>query len=178
MKALTKQSLRDFVLTPEQQAAVLQKMSKRDATLLEFLLATGARVSEALSIRCNAIKTTDETATITISGKGNKVRQLRVRASMLLRIQNAYNGQLYLFESSHGRPLDRSYVWRRVHSAAKRVGLNFSPHCARHTFATQRIAHTGKIKAVSRYLGHSTPAITMAMYVHESLSEEELGIGS
>lgn len=177
MKALTKQSLRDFVLTEEQKQAILQKMSARDAVLLEFLFATGARISEALSIRRDAIKSVEGNTTIVISGKGNKVRKLRVRSEILLRIQNVYNGRLFLFESANGRPLDRSYVWKRVHGAAEKVGLNFSPHCARHTFATQKIAETGKINAVSRYLGHSSSAITMSMYVHETLSDEELGIG-
>lgn len=177
MKALTKQSLRDYVLTKEQQVSVLSKMTERDRLLLEFLFSTGVRISEALGIQLNAVKKGPEKVSIVLSGKGNKVRQVRVPVTLYDNIRNAYRGKFFLFETYTGKRIDRTYVWKRVNKAAAAVGLRFSPHCARHTFATHKIAQTGKITAVSRYLGHSSPSITLGMYTHETLSDEELGIG-
>ena len=46
----------------------------------------------------------------------------------------------------------------------------------RHSFATEKIAKTGKIKGVSEYLGHSSSSITLDMYVHEELTDDELDV--
>ena len=177
MKALSKQALRDYVLDDDEQRRVLDEMGPRDRILLEFLFATGTRISEALSITLAAVKTDGVVTTIIIRGKRDRVRQLKVRKDLVSQIRHTYKGKTYLFETRSGKPLDRAYVWRRVSQAAARTGKHFSPHCARHTFATHKIAETGKIAAVSRYLGHSNPAITLAMYNHEVLTNEELGIG-
>ncbi len=49
------------------------------------------------------------------------------------------------------------------------LNRDISAHKLRHSFATIKIAKTGKIKAVSEYLGHSSTSITLDMYVHEEL---------
>ena len=41
-------------------------------------------------------------------------------------------------------------------------------------FYPNMIARTGNIKGVSKYLGHSSTAITLDMYVHADLTWEEL----
>ena len=69
----------------------------------------------------------------------------------------------------------RDYAYRRISEAVlKATGKRFSPHGCRHTFATRAIEHTGKLKAVSQYLGHASVGITLDMYVHQSLQDEEL----
>ena len=54
------------------------------------------------------------------------------------------------------------------------IGRSVPAHALRHSFAARQIQRSGKIEAVSRYMGHSTPAITMGYYVHESLDDGEL----
>ncbi|MGA2764337.1 MAG: tyrosine-type recombinase/integrase [Spirochaetia bacterium] len=44
----------------------------------------------------------------------------------------------------------------------------------RHAFATRMIAEGKSLPAVSRYLGHSSVAITGDLYVHDSLGWEDL----
>jgi integrase len=56
----------------------------------------------------------------------------------------------------------------------KATGRHFSPHGCRHTFATRAIERTGKLKAVSEYLGHASVSITLDMYVHEEIADDEL----
>jgi integrase/recombinase XerD len=58
--------------------------------------------------------------------------------------------------------------------AGKRIlGRRISAHSMRHSFATLAIRDGASIKAVSKYLGHSSTAITMDMYVHESLEKAQ-----
>lgn len=167
---------RNFLLNEEDQTKLFSCMGERDRLLLQFLLKTGARISEALSIRLKDIRFEKEAAVIPILGKGGKVRTLRVELSLIRAICSAYQGATFLFETRNGNPLSRNYAGKRIREAALKIGKKFSPHCARHTFASKMIEQTGKIEAVSRYLGHSSPAITLALYTHQELSNEELGI--
>jgi integrase/recombinase XerD len=166
---------RVFVLSPTQEAAVLAAMSPHDAALFRFLLGTGARISEALGIRLERCKTEGEMVLCPVLGKGGKARELRVPGELFELVCSSYGGRTWLFETSGGKALRRGYVWERVTRAVLRTtGKNFSPHCVRHTFATRALEQTGKIKAVSEYLGHASAAITLDMYTHEELTNEEL----
>ena len=94
---------------------------------------------------------------------------------LIERIKRELAGAEFLFERPDGRPYKRSAVSMAIHRHGLRVlQRQISPHTLRHSFATLRIRKTGKIEAVSRYLGHSSTAITLDMYVHEDLSMEEL----
>ncbi|OED36226.1 hypothetical protein AB834_03130 [PVC group bacterium (ex Bugula neritina AB1)] len=70
----------------------------------------------------------------------------------------------YLFETKTGKQQYRKYPH------LKKV----TPHTFRHSFATSKIAKTGKIKAVRQYLGHSSSSVTLDMYTHQELSTTEL----
>jgi len=50
-------------------------------------------------------------------------------------------------------------------------------HVLRHSRATDLIERTGKVKGVSRMLGHASEATTLRYYVKQSLTEEELTEG-
>lgn len=54
--------------------------------------------------------------------------------------------------------------WRR---AQAQLGLRYrSPHSIRHTYASQMLAAGCDIAWLSRQLGHSSPAVTLAIYSH------------
>jgi site-specific recombinase XerC len=55
------------------------------------------------------------------------------------------------------------------------LGRMVGAHALWHSFATAMIGKTGKVQAVSEYLGHADPATTLRYYVHEALTDEELG---
>ena len=168
---------RDYLLSPSEEKTILEAMSEHDKLILRFLLMTGARVSEALHIRVQTCREEGGIVYCPVMGKGGKARELRITRELYRGIRDVFHGKEFLFESSKGRPLDRCYVAHRIHDAAERsLSRRFSPHGARHTFATRMIQSTRKIQAVSEYLGHSTPAITLSMYTHESLSDVDLGL--
>lgn len=165
----------DRVIRRDEYDRLISAASYRDKLLLEFLWTTGCRVSEltgALVARCEA---DGKTVHIPVVGKGNKERVLRIRVTLYNAIRAEFRGTGYLFETAGGRPFSRVYVSTRVHRLAIEVlGRRLGAHALRHSFATRQIRRTGKIQAVSTYLGHSSTAITMNYYVHEQLEDDEL----
>lgn len=166
---------REFIITKAEEKAALAVMSPRDAALFRFLLATGCRISEALSVKIAECRPEGQMIRVPLLGKGQKIREVRISPELFDEIRAAYKGQNWLFETAGGKPLYRDYAYRRISQGVLRAtGKHFSPHCARHTFATRAIETSGKISAVSKYLGHASAGITLSMYVHENLSDEEL----
>lgn len=167
---------RSFILTPKEERETLARMTPRDMALFMFLMATGARISEALNIKLDDCKPDGNMVRIPLYGKGGKMREVRIDADLFSDIVTVYGASSsWLFQTSGGKPVLRDYAFRRVSAAVmKATGKHFSPHGARHTFATRAIERTGKLKAVSEYLGHASASITLDMYVHETLEDNEL----
>lgn len=167
---------RSFILTPKEERASLARMTPRDMALFMFLMATGARISEALNVKLEDCKPDGNMVRVPLYGKGGKMREVRIEAALFSDIVNVYGPtSSWLFQTSSGKPVLRDYAYRRVSAAVmKATGKHFSPHGARHTFATRALERTGKIKAVSEYLGHASASITLDMYVHETLDDSDL----
>ena len=167
---------RSRFITPDEYDRVLSACKgPRQYLLIKFLWTTGCRVSEMTGIRRSDWKVEDERVTLRVVGKGNKERTVRIPRALFDDIRKTFRGELYLFETANGREYNRSYVSNQIAKVSKRaIGRSIRAHALRHSFATRQIRRTNKIEAVSRYLGHSTPAITMSFYVHESLDDGEL----
>lgn len=166
---------RSFLLTSAEEKAVLARMTPRDAALFRFLLVSGARISEALHVKLEDCKPDGRMVRVLVLGKGCKQRELRVPVTVYDEVRGAFPGSVWLFESAGGKPLTRDYAFRRVSgSVLAATGKRYSPHCARHQFATRVIERTGKIAAVSEYLGHSSVSTTLSLYVHQHLDDAEL----
>ena len=89
-------------------------------------------------------------------------------------VRAMFPGETFLFQTQGGKPYRPNYVSYEIIKAGRRIlGRGISAHTMRHSFATLAIREGASIKAVSEYLGHSSTAITMAMYVHESLEKAQ-----
>ena len=156
---------------------LLEGASERTGLAIQFLFSTGIRVSELCGIRGTDLKERDHYFQVRVLGKGEKERRLKVDKRLVERVREAFCGKRYLFETKGGKPYLRQYVSAEIVKAGRRIlGRSISAHTLRHSFATLKIARTGKIKGVSEYLGHSSTAITLDMYVHEELSMEDLDL--
>lgn len=174
-KQATGKVRRSFILTPQEERAALERMTVRDKALFRFLMATGCRISEALAVKLADCELDGNMVRVPVFGKGAKAREVRIGTGLWTEITAVYAGRVWLFETSGGKAMTRDYAYRRISEAVKlATGKDFSPHGCRHTFATRAIQRTGKLKAVSEYLGHATTSITMDLYVHESLEDSEL----
>lgn len=147
----------------------------RDRAILEFLYATGVRVSELTDLPLTHLDFDEGFATV--YGKGSKERLVPV-GTPAMRALGRYladirptldrgGGQGKLFLSVRGRPLRRESVWRVVRAAARRAGLHrdISPHTLRHTFATHIVEGGGDLAAVQELLGH-VDISTTEIYTH------------
>lgn len=165
------------MLTPGELAALRNAATPRLRTLIDFLRATGCRISEAVGVRFSDCKDSGAVVLVRVLGKGLKERIVKIRPALFEEIRGVYQGEEYLFETQGGKPLRREYATHELERLGSRIlGRKVFAHALRHTFASDTIRRTGKVEATSRYLGHSDPAVTLRFYVHESLEDVDLGL--
>jgi len=133
-------------------------------------------VSELAGARLDACRIEGSTVAIRVLGKGNKERHIRIPLELYEDIVREFGGSTYLFETGGGKPYERSYVSDQVAKIGKKVlGRRVSAHKFRHSFVTEKIRkHPDKIAAVSEYVGHSSVAITLEIYNHQTLTDADL----
>jgi len=167
----------DKVLDPYELKRLLGSATQRQACFIAFLWQTGCRVSEMIGTKHNhVIEQTDKAVTIRVIGKGLKERRVKITQELYRAILATFQGETYLFETDNSKPYSRSYVSNQIKGLGKRaIGRNISAHSLRHSFASRKVQQLpGKAEAISKYLGHAKVSTTLGMYVHSSLSEDEL----
>ncbi len=166
----------DKVISPLEYERLLQgARSERQRCFMLCLWVTGCRISEMLGIKLANCEQQGERVRCRIMGKGKKERYVWIPLVLYRRILATFGGTTYLFQTSKGNACDRSYVTRQIAKLGRRIlDRRISSHTFRHSFATRKIQEIKKIQAVSEYLGHSSVAITLSLYCHDELSEEDL----
>ncbi len=163
------------IISRDEIRILIEKSSERTGLIIEFLYTTGCRISESLGVRNSNIQRSRSYIIIRILGKGDKERMIKISIELHNRIKTVFKGQVYLFETVKHRKFSRQYIEREVRFSG-RIHLNrrVTPHYFRHSFATHLIENTGKIKAVSKHLGHFSTSVTQDMYNQEQLDWEEI----
>jgi integrase len=82
---------------------------------------------------------------------------------------------MFLFAQVNGEPLPPMQLTLRLRQVMRRAGIVGRPptHGWRHTAATVLVGSGTDIKTVQTRLGHSTPAITLALYVHPTQERDQ-----
>jgi integrase/recombinase XerD len=147
----------------------------RDRAILEFLYATGVRVSELVELRIASVDLEEGFATV--FGKGSKERLVPVGGPALRTLERYLRdvrpdldrgkGAGRVFLNARGTPIRRESIWSLVKTAAKRAGVTrtVSPHTLRHTFATHLVEGGADLAAVQELLGHADISTTQ-IYTH------------
>lgn len=159
----------------------------RDTAMVEFIYATGARVSETCGLELGALDL--EHGVAVLDGKGNKQRMVPVLGHVAQALAD------YL---EHGRPelagkrgkgprvgprvnnvflnrwggrLSRNGVFLKLRKLATIAGIErpISPHQLRHSFATHLLEGGADLSVVQLLLGHSSVSTT-EIYTHLELS--------
>ena len=166
----------DKVIKPlEYERLLLGARSERQRLLLMFLWVTGCRVSEMTGIQLSDCERQGDRVHIRIMGKGKKERYVWIPVVLHDRIRLCFAAGEWLFSTKTGKRYDRSYISSQIAKLGRLIlDRRISAHSFRHSFATRKIRETGKIQAVSEYLGHSSVSITLSLYCHEELSAEDL----
>ena len=150
----------------------------RDRAILEFMYATGARISEVSGLHLGAVDFSQ--GQVRLFGKGSKERLVPVYRCALDALK-AYLDQVrpvwatdasqdLVFISSRGAPLSADLIRRMFKSRVARSGLDISytPHTLRHTFATRLLDGGADLRVVQELLGHESLSTTQ-IYTHLSV---------
>jgi integrase len=169
-------SITDYLSLAQVKQLILQS-NPATGLMVEFLFKTGCRISELTAIRLQDVKL-QESVQIKLIGKGSKQRSVFIDLNLYKRIRSEFKGLYYLFENSRHHQYDRSNLFRQIKAAGKRIlKRDIHPHLLRHSTANYLLKDCGKSpKYVSQFLGHSDPAITQAMYIHERPGSEVAGL--
>ena len=148
--------------------ATSDRAGLRDAALLEFMYATGCRVTEAVGVDLNDLDLVDRVVMLT--GKGRKQRLVPVggaaitaiRAWLPIRLEVARHTDA-VFVNLRGTRLSRQGVFDIVRKRAKQAGIapdRISPHVLRHSAATHMVEGGADLRTVQEMLGHANVSTT------------------
>ncbi|NTV01857.1 MAG: site-specific tyrosine recombinase XerD [Chlorobiaceae bacterium] len=147
----------------------------RDKAMLEFLYATGVRVSELTGLTQQSLYL--DGGFVRVFGKGSKERLVPIgesAATWVKRYQEELRPSLAgpraqdtLFLSGRGSGMSRMAAWNIVRQYTVIAGIEkaVSPHTFRHTFATHLLEGGADLRAVQEMLGHSS-IIATQIYTH------------
>ncbi|MFC1561024.1 site-specific tyrosine recombinase XerD [Candidatus Latescibacterota bacterium] len=150
-------------------------LSIRDRAMLEFAYATGARVTELVSIKLQNIFFDENIVRIT--GKGSKERIVplgQIAKEKVLDYLNTSRPFLAgdssrdaLFLNVRGAPLTRMGFWKILRKYVLLSGItkHTSPHTLRHSFATHLLEGGADLRVVQELLGHAYISTTK-VYTH------------
>lgn len=141
----------------------------RFRALVEILLGTGMRISEALSLNRDSIDTKKQE--VKIIGKGNKERVVflndRAIQWVAYYLRERKDILAPLFITQNGTRLNRADVSRIFQSHVKHSGIlkKITPHILRHSFATNLLFNGCPISHVKELLGHTRLETTCKHYL-------------
>lgn len=145
----------------------------RDLAIVEFLYATGVRVSELCALSSSDMNL--DTGGFFIRGKGNKERMAYIcNDEALNHVRNYY----FIFESEiinsgafflnkYGSRISDQAVRNIVKKYVPSDELHITPHMFRHSFATGLLEEGVDIRCIQQLLGHSSISTTQ-IYTHVS----------
>ena len=150
--------------------------ARRDRALVEFLYATGARISEACGLSLGDIDMQD--SLVRLLGKGNKERIVPFGRSAhaalsdwfdeggrTMRVPKRWKSRDNsdaVFLGVHGTRLTRQAAFHIVRKYAALAGIKeeVSPHSLRHSCATHMLVHGAGLRIVQELLGHASVSTT------------------
>lgn len=156
------------------------KVSQRNKLIAYLLLYTGVRVSELVNIKLADIDSL--TATLTVRGKGGKVREISLRQDVLQLIKQFQLGERrksrfceskYLLVSQRANKMHRDAVRDWLAIISGELGMKLHPHLFRHTFATRLLRKGVDLTTVSKLTGHSTVNMTAKFYIQTTREEKQ-----
>lgn len=128
----------------------------------------GLRVSEAAAL--DWVDVDQEANRIRVQGKGRKTRLVGLSPVLLDSLLPDTGGNVV---TGGGRPYAAGTLDRKVNRAIRAAGVDATYHQLRHRFGTMALASSGNLLAVSRAMGHTSPATTA---IYSATSDAELDV--
>jgi|HubBroStandDraft_6_1064221.scaffolds.fasta_scaffold349890_2 integrase/recombinase XerD len=170
-KYLNEEAVDDLLSAPD----AAKPTGMRDRAMLQFLYATGVRVSELCKVQVSDVES--NLGYVRVMGKGKKQRIIPVGREALSAIED-YVSQgrpallksrrsPYLFVTARGGPMTRQGFWKLLGRHGKQAGLfhDLTPHVLRHSFATHLLEGGADLRSLQIMLGHADISTTQ-IYTH------------
>lgn len=169
-------------LTEQELGRLLAETPAEWRLFVEFLVHTGLRFSEAIGLRWGDIDIEGQRLHVRrrlyhgVDAPKSRYgrRDIPLAPRILDALQQRRSTTRYaaenepVFATRAGTPLDYACMYNRVlKPAARRAGVPWAAfHTLRHTCATMLFRNGLNAKQVQMWLGHHSPAFTLAVYVH------------
>ncbi len=156
-----------------------RKVTMRNKMIAYLLLYTGVRVSELITIKISDIEFL--THTLTVRGKGGKIREISMRKDVVELINQYMKGERmaskfreseYLLVSQRAEKMHRDAVRDWLANISEELGFKLHPHLFRHTFCTRLLKKGVDLTTVSKLAGHSTVNMTAKFYIQTTRQEK------
>ncbi|MDP3024446.1 MAG: site-specific tyrosine recombinase XerD [candidate division Zixibacteria bacterium] len=147
----------------------------RDKAILEFLYATGVRISEMINFTTKNFL--PQVGWVRIIGKGNKerfvpigkkaIKAIRLYLKRSRRYLVKSDSEDIMFLNRWGKKLTRMGAWKIIKNYIDQAGIKkkVTPHTIRHSFATHLLEGGADLRAVQEMLGHADISTTQ-VYTH------------
>lgn len=160
------------------QDSVSKAVAQRDYAIFELLYATGARISEVAALLIDDVSF--ESGQVKFFGKGKKERIVPIYSICLTSLSdyleqarpilvNQHHKLDNFFLSVKGLHFSADSMRKMFYKKCNAAGVSgaISPHCLRHTFATDVLDGGADLRSVQEMLGHSSLSTTQ-IYTHLS----------
>jgi integrase/recombinase XerD len=183
-KALSEPDL-DLILGAVRTAAQAgSRIAKRDYIIIRTLFLLGLRASEMAGLRWGDVeRLPDGTGKVTVSGKGSKVRAVKVSAETLELLESIPGGRqgddAWLFPSNRrpGQHLSRQGLNDRVRKWGASVGVHCYCHRLRHTHITLANRRGCDVFTLMATVGHSGAQTTSGYITLDPSDSSSLRLG-
>jgi len=171
------------ILTVAETQAILDACTRlRDRFFFALLHESGCRAGEALGLRHEDIAAAEREVSIVPRDNANGARaksggRTVPAGAELIRLYADYlHGEYggidsdYVYINLWAEPRGQAWSYPAAYDLVVRLraktGLDFDPHWFRHSAATRWLRDGVPVEVVSRLLGHSSAAVTCAVYGH------------
>jgi len=176
------------ILTVAETQAILDACTRlRDRFFFALLHETGCRAGEALGLRHEDIAAAERQISIVARVNANGARAKSGGRTVpvgpeLIRLYADYlhqeygsAGSDYVFINLFAEPREQAWSYQAAYDLVLRLraatGIGFDPHWFRHSAATRWLRDGVPVEIVSTLLGHSSVAVTSAVYGHLTVED-------
>lgn len=153
------------ILTKDEMKILLEAAkNKKHRLLIEFLYASGMRVSECVNLKINDLDVKEKMGRV-IAGKGKKDRHIILSETLIKNLQEYVDKRKkeseYIFPGHKGH-LSVRMAQRIVTNAAKKANIKkrVFAHALRSSFATHLLEAGTDIRVIQTLLGHTSISTT------------------
>ena len=172
---------RILVYTQEEVVALIRASQDEQLQgLTQLIFESGLRLADALGLKWRDLagnelnvrrQLIEEKGRLELTAEKTDAsrRSIYIADATVNALGERFGANTHIFRNTRGGWVRKQAVyrmWTRVHGQAGVEKNDRSPHCARHTHATQLLAAGVPLAEVSRRLGHESVQTTMQFYAH------------